>query len=253
MPSTFDIGRLLVEFQHRLKRLSLCFQEESTDRWSSAVTARWKTLEGDVTAPEYALQTALFAAGFPVPEPLLLDVSGSVLPSPYLVMEMVEGTTVVDEKHLGGALQHMAEFLLGLHNLDVNALGLAQLPQGDDPVLGALQCIPSDPSYSNLHDAVARWMTKSVTSTLLHRDFWPGNILWRDQKIAAVIDWEDGAIGSALSDLAECRSEIMAIYGGSSMEGFTKHYRAGTTCDLTDLPLWEVYAGYAALATMRNS
>ena len=209
----FEIGRLLVEFQHRLKRLSLCFQEESTDRWSSAVTARWKTLEGDVTAPEYALQTALFAAGFPVPEPLLLDVSGSVLPSPYLVMEMVEGTTV----------------------------------------LGALQYIPSDPSYSNLHDAVARWMTKSVASTLLHRDFWPGNILWRDQKIAAVIDWEDGAIGSALSDLAECRSEIMAIYGGSSMEGFTKHYRAGTTCDLTDLPLWEVYAGYAALATMRNS
>jgi aminoglycoside phosphotransferase (APT) family kinase protein len=209
----FEIGRLLVEFQHRLKRLSLCFQEESTDRWSSAVTARWKTLEGDVTAPEYALQTALFAAGFPVPEPLLLDVSGSVLPSPYLVMEMVEGTTV----------------------------------------LGALQYIPSDPSYSNLHDAVARWMTKSVASTLLHRDFWPGNILWRDQKIAAVIDWEDGAIGSALSDLAECRSEIMAIYGGSSMEGFTTHYRAGTTCDLTDLPLWEVYAGYAALATMRNS
>ena len=42
---------------------------------------------------------------------------------------------------------------------------------------------------------------------LLHGDYWPGNILWKDGRLAAVIDWEDACLGDPLVDLA------MAIAG----------------------------------------
>ena len=34
------------------------------------------------------------------------------------------------------------------------------------------------------------------------------------------------------------------------METFTKHYLAGTTPEMSDLPLWENYMGAAALVPM---
>ena len=213
--------------------------------------ADWKILEEDVTTTEFSLQTILFEAGFPVPEPLLLDVSGSVLPSPFLVMAMVQGVTVVDDVHLQNALHQMADFLQGLHNLDTETLSLpARLPRGEDPVNGALQYVPDTAANAALRAAIACWVTKPAENTLLHGDFWPGNILWKDNKIAAVIDWEDAAIGAAASDLAGCRCEIMAMYGEPAMETFTNRYLAGATREMSDLPLWEVYGGFAALGTM---
>ena len=214
--------------------------------------ADWKIREDDVTATEFALQTALFEAGMPVPEPLLLDVSGSLLPSPFLVMAMVEGTTVVDENHMQEALHQMADFLLHLHSLDIETLGLTQLPHGEDPVNGALEYIPDTASHAALRAAIASWITSPTETTLLHGDYWPGNILWKDNKLAAVIDWEDAAIGAAVSDLAGCRSEIMVMYGEPAMETFTNRYLAGTAREMSDLPLWEVYAGFAALGTMAD-
>jgi aminoglycoside phosphotransferase (APT) family kinase protein len=32
-------------------------------------------------------------------------------------------------------------------------------------------------------------------SVLLHGDFWPGNTLWKDGQLVAIIDWEDAASG----------------------------------------------------------
>lgn len=214
--------------------------------------ADWKSLEDDVTASEFALQTTLFNLGLTVPEPLMLDVSGTVFSSPYLVMEMVDGTTEVEDSQLTDALLKMADFLLRLHALDTDPLDLTLLPSGDDPVQGALQYIPDTPSNTALRTAVSYWKPCPPDDTLLHGDFWPGNIMWRDGEIVAVIDWEDAAIGSAVSDVAGCRSELMAIYGEAAMQTFTEHYLANTSHDMTDLPLWEVYAGYAALGSMAD-
>ncbi|MFK8186014.1 MAG: phosphotransferase family protein [Phormidesmis sp.] len=213
--------------------------------------AEWKQLEDDVTATEFSLQTTLFQRGFPVPEPLFLDVSCSVLPSPYLVMPMVEGTTEVDETRLEDVLHQMADFLLRLHNLETEILNVTrQLPHGDNPVKGALEYVPDTASNALLRAALSSWVTKPSGTSLLHGDFWPGNILWSDNEIAAVIDWEDASIGAVESDLAGCRSEILVMFGEPAMEAFTQRYLSGTTREITDLPVWEVYASFAALSTM---
>jgi aminoglycoside phosphotransferase (APT) family kinase protein len=212
--------------------------------------AEWKQLADDAIATEYALQNALFQAGLAVPEPLLLDASCTLLPSPYLVMAMVEGTTVVHESQRARSIEQMASFLAGLHELGIETLKLPQLPRREDPVEGALAYIPEIPTWVELRAVIGEWTTAPYRDSLLHGDFWPGNVLWNKNQIAAVIDWEDAAIGPAVSDLAGCRVELMMAYGEPVMEAFTRHYLAISMIDVSDLPLWEVYAASSALATM---
>ncbi len=64
------------------------------------------------------------------------------------------------------------------------------------------------------------------TSALLHGDYWPGNILWRDGRLVGVIDWEDAALGDPLADLANSRLEIFWAFGGDVMHDFTRRYTA---------------------------
>ncbi|HYI01988.1 phosphotransferase, partial [Hyalangium sp.] len=73
-----------------------------------------------------------------------------------------------------------------------------------------------------------------------------------EDRIAAVIDWEDAAVGDPLSDLACSRVELMCAYGEAAMEAFTAHYlRArGQAVDSEELALWELLVSSAALALM---
>lgn len=220
-------------------------------------TADWKPRDETVTATEFALLGALRSLGVAVPEPYLLDLSGELLPSPYLVMEWVEGTTVVSEVALPDAIRQMAVFLASLHDLDIEVNELPPMPEREDPRDGALQYLPSTSFPSPLLGERLRGALKDLKPplaarprSLVHGDFWPGNILWRDGRIAAVIDWEDAALGDPLSDLACCRVELLCQYGGAAMDALTSHYVALTGADVTGLALWEVYVSSAAAATM---
>jgi aminoglycoside phosphotransferase (APT) family kinase protein len=77
---------------------------------------------------------------------------------------------------------------------------------------------------------------------LLHGDFWPGNVLWREDKLVAVIDWEDAKLGDPLTDLAISRLDIACIYGIDAVRSFTEHYRSVMAIDFTDLPYWDLCA-----------
>jgi aminoglycoside phosphotransferase (APT) family kinase protein len=78
--------------------------------------------------------------------------------------------------------------------------------------------------------------------TLLHGDYWPGNVLWKHGQLAGVIDWEDAALGDPLIDLALSRQEIVWALGFDTMQRFTEAYQAVTTLDFTALPYWDLWA-----------
>ena len=59
---------------------------------------------------------------------------------------------------------------------------------------------------------------------LLHGDYWPGNVLWEDGRLAAIIDWEDASVGDPLVDVSNARLEILWVFG-PSVEEFTRHSR----------------------------
>jgi aminoglycoside phosphotransferase (APT) family kinase protein len=79
-------------------------------------------------------------------------------------------------------------------------------------------------------------------SVLLHGDFWPGNILWRNGQIVSVIDWEEAALGDPLADVANTRLELLWAFGIDAMQRFTHHYQSLTDIDFAYLPYWDLYA-----------
>ena len=77
---------------------------------------------------------------------------------------------------------------------------------------------------------------------LLHGDYWPGNLIWRDGRIAAVIAWEDAELGDPLFDLAITRLELLWLLGVEAMETFTLHYQSTTAANTGNLPYWDLCA-----------
>jgi aminoglycoside phosphotransferase (APT) family kinase protein len=212
----------------------------------------WKPLEADVTSMEFNLLRTLEREGFAVPAPRLLDLSGTILPTPYMVMALVDGSTDVASSELPDALRQMASYLSRLHAIDIESIDLPALPCRDDPTANTMRYLPDTSLGERIRAAHGRHGPIRPTNrpTLLHGDYWPGNVLWRDGKIAAVIDWEDAAIGDPIADLAGSRNELLWKYGLDARERFTRHYCSMTPIDLTNLPFWEISGATGAMALM---
>lgn len=214
--------------------------------------AAWKQRADDVTEKEFQLLSVLQDLGVPVPRPLLLDVSARLLPSPFFVMELVKGSTHLPEAFLGSALRQMAEFLARLHSIDVQTLRLPQLALREDPARGALDYLPDSAEAAPLRAVISAYSVHPFRPSLVHGDYWPGNILWDNGRLAAVLDWEDAAIGPPASDVACCRAELNALFDESAARAFTEHYLSASASTLHDLALWDTYVGSAALATLHD-
>lgn len=209
--------------------------------------AQWKALPRDITVMEFQLLRALSAAGLAVPEPLLVETDAELLGSAFFVMEYVDGVPDLDPGELPSALMQMAEYLHRVHTLAVDVT----LPAREDPIAGALSYVSDTDPVSEVLRSL-RACTKEHSRTLVHGDYWPGNVLWKDGELKAVLDWEDAAFGDPLSDLAGCRLELLWRYGASAAEAFSEHYLSLARLDTACLPVWELYAASAAAASMSD-
>jgi len=207
--------------------------------------ASWKALTRDVTVVEFELLRALSRAGLAVPTPLFVEKNAELLGSAFFVMEYVDGAPELDPSELPSALEQMAEYLHRLHTLDIDVA----LPAREDPFEGALSLLSASDPVSDALRAL-RADAPPPARALLHGDYWPGNVLWKNGKLVAVLDWEDAAIGDPVSDLAGCRLELLWRYGANAAEAFSAHYLSLVKLDTTTLPVWELYAASAAAASM---
>lgn len=86
---------------------------------------------------------------------------------------------------------------------------------------------------------------------LLHGDLWPGNIVWREGCLVAMIAWEEAHIGDPLEDLAIARFDVLSMLGRHVVEELTGAYtNAQPQVDLTDLPYWDLYAALRPINNM---
>ena len=201
---------------------------------------------GHAASLEFTLLRALSEAGVPVAEPLALDTSGEIIGYPYLIMAFVDGSTSRPSGDESGYFARMASALAGVHRTPLDAL--PALPRRVDPVPELLDFLPEDDRWDKLRRRLATMSgtTYEDIPRLLHGDFWPENLLWHGGELAAILDWEDAAIGDPLSDVACCRLELRYRYGRSGMSAFTKAFEAHASLDDKRLALWQIYVAAAA-------
>lgn len=59
-----------------------------------------------------------------------------------------------------------------------------------------------------------------LPAVLVHRDFHPGNVLWRRGTVAGVVDWHAACTGPAVADVAHCRVNLLT-FGVDAAQRFT--------------------------------
>lgn len=196
---------------------------------------------------EFELIRHLAAHGIPVARPRLFDDSGRILPQDYVVLDFVRGATRFTTDDPVGMATQMADVLAGVHDLDATSASVPVLPLHADRMQGwvitDLLRRPPDPSLREdlvRHHLDQHWPPPPTERCLLHADYFPGNIIWDGDAIAAVIDWESAALGDPMADIATTRLDLRWIYGAEIAERFTERYLTVTGRSTDTLAVWEL-------------
>jgi aminoglycoside phosphotransferase (APT) family kinase protein len=208
----------------------------------------------EVAAHEFRVLQALQAAGVPAPAPLHLDTSGTVLPTSFLLQGFVTGDTADVPADPDDHMRQLAGALVAIHRVPDSEVPF--LPRQEEQAAALIAEHRAEPDESLAESrlraalAVAWPPPRRNPPVLLHGDVWPGNLLWRDGRLQAVIDWEDAAAGDPLADLANARLELFIALGEDAMAALTRHYLALANVDTAALPLWDLWAALRPIADL---
>jgi aminoglycoside phosphotransferase (APT) family kinase protein len=207
------------------------------------------TADREAAAHEFRVLEIVRRVGVAAAEPLLLDESGGILPDPYLVVEFIDGQVEHSPVDVAGFVNQVARELAAIHQIDGALPELAFLPRRDAWLIEAPREREAEADESLSPRRIratlrAAWpLPHPNRPALLHGDPWPGNIVWREGRLMAMIDWEEACVGDPLLDLAIARFDVLTMLGRPAMEQLTHAYAlARPQVALADLPCWDLYA-----------
>lgn len=213
------------------------------------------TANPNIAADEFTLLATLQSAGLPVPPPVLVDADS--FPTPVIVVGFVDGVSEFAPPDPVVFAVALAEWLARIHRLSPPSVNLAFLPDHAAQVAARLSALPAaadadlrEPEIRAVLSSAWPWQPRN-RPVLLHGDFWPGNLLWRDARLAAIIDWEDAALGDPLADVGNTRLEVLWAFGDAAMHAFTRRYRQlQSSLDYANQPYWDVFAALRPAAAL---
>ena len=198
---------------------------------------------------EFKILQLTKSLGLATQTPYYLDQSGTIFSKPYLVIEYIDGKPEFASSPGADFIFQLAKHLTKIHSADWLNQDISFLPRQANQCaeLFHRQLTNLDPF---LDDGRIRVVLEEVlplpqqnASVLLHGDYWPGNILWRDDTLVAVVDWEDAKVGDPLIDFAISRLDVLWIFGVEALHSFNYHYQSLMDIDYTNLPYWDLCAG----------
>ena len=216
---------------------------------------------------EFRVTRALFQAGLPVPEPLVLCDDPDVIGTMFYVMRHVPGRGFWDPRMPGlgkddrAAIYDSAnETLARLHLVDYAALGLSDYGRPGNFFARQISRWSRQYDASRTEDIpemdrLMEWLPTAIPesgdrTTIIHGDYSFHNLLIHptEPRVAAVIDWELSTLGDPLGDLTyhmmewfrpegvdvrgTLRGADLAGLGIPSAEDYARAYRDRTGFDV---------------------
>lgn len=186
-------------------------------------------------------------SGIPVARPLLLDDTGDLLGAPGFVASFIDGTQLLNRGDRAWARElacvlariHAVRCVQGEGLLDARGEALYFLKSGAMP-----REMIEDRDGKRVWDAVQGAIARVVIvdPVLVHLDYWTGNLLWRDGRIVAVVDWEEASCGDPAIDVAYMKRDLWGAGMREEAEWFVEEYESETGRPLANLPFWELAA-----------
>lgn len=173
------------------------------------------------------------AHGLPVPEVLAGDATGASVGDgiPALVTSFVPGRAVAVPD-----LADLAAVAISIHEVDASHFPYKYAPWYAGAITDATQGATEPALWRR---ALEIWHSRLPGGQFgfLHRDFHPGNVLWRRRR-AHIVDWASACRGPAGCDVAHCRDNLIFLGGFDVADEFLRLYTqlSGHEHD----PFWEI-------------
>ena len=193
-------------------------------------------------AQEIATYGLLASSAVPAPRLLDADPTPEHCDVPALLLTLAPGRRIVRPADVRSLAQGLAEALPAVHSVDPGR---------------AADAVPSyRPFYERERLAVPEWSRRpdvwrraierfdeppeSSLPAFIHRDFHPGNTLWSEGRLTAIVDWTLASFGPPEFDLAHMRANLALLYSLDVADGFLACYRNAVGRNVAYDPRWDI-------------
>lgn len=237
---------------------------ETALRWAASVAGvtieRWTAMRGGTSSAMYLLQVAdtertklvlrchvrpdleeeapatvvrevaalrtVASIDVPTPELVARDVSGAEAGVPSVLMTWLTGRVRWDPKNPTLWLARLADLLPALHGAAASEVDLGHYTNyaqaSYEPPAWATNPRVWEQAVEIFHGPVL-----DTERRFVHRDFHPGNVLWRGGRVSGVVDWASACVGPPSVDVRHCRANFLG-YQPELAEIYTREAERAT-------------------------
>lgn len=243
------IGADSLALSHRIERGLGCTMDVLVDNGTRMVLRRygpWYAERGeDAAARETRALELLQRANVPAPAPIWRDVNG-IFDEPAIIVSFVEGEPDLTPSNPFDWAEQLASTLARIHDIGLDDDDLEVFPPGagedERKVSENPELVLSHPLGEALLRRRVQLGNRSDSNgekVFSHTDYWPGNTLWKDGSLTAVVDWEAPATGAREMDVAYCALDIRYLGMDKVADRFIASYRDVSGESLPGLAHWE--------------
>lgn len=208
----------------------------------------WYDARGeDAAARETRALELLQRSNIPAPAPIWIDTDG-VFEEQAIVTSFVAGKPDLTPSNPFDWADQLANTLARIHDirLDDSDRDLFPPSAGEDErrILEDLEQVLVHPLGEDLlrHRLMLDDRRVEASYVFSHTDYWPGNTLWKDDRLAAVVDWEAPATNERAMDVAYCSIDIRYQGMDKVADRFINAYQEASGETLPNLDYWETVA-----------
>lgn len=201
----------------------------------------------DAAARETRALELLQRSNIPGPAPLWIDTDG-VFDEQAILTSFVAGQPDLTPSNPFNWADQLANILARIHEirLDDSDRELFTPGAGEDEkrILDDLEQVLEHPLGEDLLRQRLMLDDRRVEAAYVfsHTDYWPGNTLWDDGQLVAVVDWEAPAVNERAMDVAYCSTDIRFQGMDKVADRFVDTYKEVTGDPLLNLGYWEAVA-----------
>lgn len=228
-----------------------CTMDVLTDGSTRLVLRRYgawaNDSEIDAAVQETRALELMQRANVPAPAPIWVDSEG-VFTEKALLISFIDGVPDLTPANPFDWAEQLAAVLIRIHSVRLEQDDLPLFPPGAGEDIEKIQENPEVVLDHPLGEALLRRRvmlgSRDIESDQVfsHTDYWPGNTLWNNSDLAAVIDWESPAVGDREMDVAYCSLDIRYLGMDRVADHFIESYREQRGSPLADLTHWEAVA-----------